>query len=59
MVGDRDAGVRSAALNVLVQTANLIGDQSALLKHLSGCSQKELDMFEERMKRSKNPGTAC
>ena len=59
MVGDRDAGVRSAALNVLVQTANLLGDQSALLKHLSGCSQKELDMFEERMKRSRNPGTVA
>ena len=58
MIGDRDASVRSAALNVLVQTANLLGDQSALLKHLSGCSQKELDMLEERMRRSKNPGVS-
>lgn len=53
MIGDRDASVRSAALNVLVQVAGLMGDQSAMMKHLSGLSQKELDMLEERMKRSK------
>ena len=35
------------------------GRSSSTVKHLSGCSQKELDMFEERMKRSKNPGGAA
>lgn len=53
MIGDRDASVRSAALNVMVQAAGLLGDQAAMMKHLSSLSQKELDMLEERMKRSK------
>jgi cytoskeleton-associated protein 5 len=50
-VSDRDAAVRNASLDVLVKLASLMGDQ--LSKYLSDLSQKELDMFEERLKRSR------
>lgn len=50
-VSDRDPAVRNASLDVLVKLASLMGDQ--LSKYLSELSQKELDMFEERLKRSR------
>ncbi|KAI8882635.1 ARM repeat-containing protein [Backusella circina FSU 941] len=50
-IGDRDAGVRNAALNGVAQTYILIGD--AVMKHMTRLGEKEKGMLEERLKRTK------
>ncbi|PJF18721.1 hypothetical protein PSACC_01466 [Paramicrosporidium saccamoebae] len=52
VISDRDSHVRSAALNVLVQLHELLGD--SLYKHMTLTSQKDLDMFQERLRRFKD-----
>ncbi|KAF7730601.1 Microtubule-associated protein, microtubule dynamics during spindle orientation [Apophysomyces ossiformis] len=50
-IGDRDAGVRNAALNAIAQAYILIGD--AVFKYVSRLGEKEKGMLEERLKRTK------
>jgi cytoskeleton-associated protein 5 len=50
-IGDRDAGVRNAALNAVAQTYILIGDP--VMKHMTRLGEKEKGMLEERLKRTK------
>ncbi|CAO3632931.1 unnamed protein product [Cunninghamella echinulata] len=50
-IGDRDAGVRNAALNAIAQVYILIGD--AVFKYVSRIGEKEKAMLEERLKRTK------
>ncbi|ORX54518.1 ARM repeat-containing protein [Hesseltinella vesiculosa] len=50
-IGDRDAGVRNAALSAIAQAYILVGD--AVFKHLTRLGEKEKSMLEERLKRTK------
>lgn len=50
-IGDRDAGVRNAALNAIAQAYILIGDP--VMKHMTRLGEKEKGMLEERLKRTK------
>lgn len=50
-IGDRDAGVRNAALTAVAQAYILIGD--VVFKHVSRLGEKEKGMLEERLKRTK------
>ncbi|KAI7849124.1 armadillo-type protein [Circinella umbellata] len=50
-IGDRDAGVRNAALSAIAQAYILTGD--AVFKHVSRLGEKEKGMLEERLKRTK------
>lgn len=50
-IADRDSGVRTAALNVIVEAYGLIGD--TVYKYLKGLSEKDKSLLEERIKRSK------
>lgn len=58
-IGDRDNGVRNAALNAVVEAYFLIGEKTCY-KYCSRLSDKDLAYLEERIKRSsKNrPNTA-
>lgn len=47
-IGDRDSGVRNAALNAVAQAYILMGD--AVFKFVSRLGEKEKDMLEERLK---------
>lgn len=47
-IGDRDAGVRNAALNGIAQAYILIGD--AVMKYMTRLGEKEKGMLEERLK---------
>lgn len=49
-IGDRDNGVRSAALNVLVGAYNTCGD--LIYKYVGKLNDKDMSMLEERIKRS-------
>eukprot|EP01137_Pigoraptor_chileana_P026176 Opistho-2@96748 len=49
-VGDRDNGVRSAAINVIIEAHALVGD--AVWKYAGEMSQKDRDFIEERIKRN-------
>ncbi|CAL8107217.1 unnamed protein product [Calicophoron daubneyi] len=49
-IGDRDSGVRSAALNALVNAYAIIGEQ--LWKVIGNLSDKDRTMLEERIKRA-------
>ncbi|CAO3629819.1 unnamed protein product [Cunninghamella blakesleeana] len=50
-IGDRDAGVRNAALNAIAQAYILIGD--SVFKYVNKIGEKEKAMLEERLKRTK------
>lgn len=50
-IGDRDAGVRNAALSAIAQAYILIGDP--VFKYVSRLGEKEKGMLEERLKRTK------
>ncbi|KAI9004872.1 armadillo-type protein [Phycomyces nitens] len=50
-IGDRDAGVRNAALGAIAQAYILIGDP--VFKYVSRLGEKEKGMLEERLKRTK------
>ncbi|KAI9315486.1 armadillo-type protein [Dichotomocladium elegans] len=50
-IGDRDAGVRNAALNAIAQAYILVGDN--VYKYVSRMGEKEKGMLEERLKRTK------
>ncbi|GAA5815313.1 hypothetical protein MFLAVUS_008819 [Mucor flavus] len=50
-IGDRDAGVRNAALNGVAQAYILIGD--SVMKYMTRLGEKEKGMLEERLKRTK------
>ncbi|KAI9254442.1 armadillo-type protein [Phascolomyces articulosus] len=50
-IGDRDAGVRNAALNAIAQAYILTGD--VVFKYVSRLGEKEKGMLEERLKRTK------
>ncbi|GAA5800421.1 hypothetical protein HPULCUR_005851 [Helicostylum pulchrum] len=50
-IGDRDAGVRNAALNGVAQAYILIGD--SVMKYMTRLGEKEKGMLEERIKRTK------
>lgn len=50
-IGDKDAGVRNAALNGIAQAYILIGD--SVMKYVSRLGEKEKGMLEERLKRTK------
>ncbi|KAG0164625.1 Microtubule-associated protein, microtubule dynamics during spindle orientation [Apophysomyces sp. BC1034] len=50
-IGDRDAGVRNAALSAIAQAYILIGD--TVFKYMSRLGEKEKGMLEERLKRTK------
>ncbi|KAI8099122.1 armadillo-type protein [Halteromyces radiatus] len=50
-IGDRDAGVRNAALNAIAQAYILIGDP--VFKYVNRLGEKEKGMLEERLKRTK------
>jgi cytoskeleton-associated protein 5 len=52
VISDRDSNVRNAALNVLVQLHELLGE--VIYKHMAGISQKDLDLFGERLRRFKD-----
>lgn len=47
-IGDRDAGVRNAALNAIAQAYILIGDP--VMKYMTRLGEKEKGMLEERLK---------
>lgn len=47
-IGDRDAGVRNAALNAIAQAYILMGD--SVMQHVSRIGEKEKGMLEERLK---------
>lgn len=47
-IGDKDAGVRNAALNGIAQAYILIGD--SVMKYVSRLGEKEKGMLEERLK---------
>lgn len=49
-IGDRDKGVRSAALNVVVAAYNVCGE--VIYKYVGKLSDKDMGMLEERIKRS-------
>ncbi|XP_053369501.1 cytoskeleton-associated protein 5-like [Clarias gariepinus] len=49
-IGDRDTGVRNAALNTVVAAYNVCGEQ--VYKLIGQLSEKEMSMLEERIKRS-------
>ncbi|KAG5446885.1 Cytoskeleton associated protein 5 [Clonorchis sinensis] len=49
-IGDRDSGVRTAALNALVSAYALVGEQ--LWKIIGNLSDKDRTMLEERIKRA-------
>ncbi|CAH8828703.1 unnamed protein product [Trichobilharzia szidati] len=49
-IGDRDSGVRSAALNSLLSAYAIVGEQ--LWKIIGDIPEKERSMLEERIKRS-------
>ncbi|TPP66565.1 Cytoskeleton-associated protein [Fasciola gigantica] len=54
-IGDRDSGVRSAALNALVSAYAIVGEQ--LWKLIGSLSDKDRSMLEERIKRAaRQPG---
>ena len=60
MVADRDSRVRSVALTLLVHVYNLhTPDQQAQFtqRYMGGVSKKEVDMFEERLRRSVQSAT--
>lgn len=48
-IGDRDANVRNAAINSVVQAYLLVGD--AVYKYLGRISEKDRSLLEERLKR--------
>jgi cytoskeleton-associated protein 5 len=48
-VGDRDPGVRNAALGVIIQAYAIIGD--AIYKHLGRLNDKDRSLIEEKIKR--------
>ncbi|KAI8994916.1 armadillo-type protein [Pilobolus umbonatus] len=50
-IGDRDAGVRNAALNGIAQAYILMGDP--VMKYVTRLGEKEKGMLEERLKRTK------
>lgn len=50
-ISDRDSHVRNAALDVLVQLYELLGDN--LYKNMTSVPQKDLDLFLERLRRSR------
>lgn len=47
-IGDRDAGVRNAALNAIAQAYILVGD--TVYKYVGRLAEKEKGMLEERLK---------
>ncbi|CAO3595984.1 unnamed protein product [Absidia cylindrospora] len=49
-IGDRDAGVRNAALNTIAQTYIIIGDP--VFKYVNRLGEKEKGLLEERLKRT-------
>ncbi|CAH8452669.1 unnamed protein product [Schistosoma rodhaini] len=49
-IGDRDSGVRSAALNALLSAYSVIGEQ--IWKVIGDIPEKERSMLEERIKRA-------
>jgi cytoskeleton-associated protein 5 len=53
LVGERDASVRSAAINVLLQAYLALGDLEALYKLTGPLPTKEKALLEERVKRAK------
>ncbi|KAA3678847.1 cytoskeleton-associated protein 5 [Paragonimus westermani] len=55
-IGDRDSGVRSAALNALVSAYAIVGEQ--LWKIIGSLPDKDRTMLEERIKRAGRPPTA-
>lgn len=57
LASDRDQHVRLAALNILVHLHDLLGE-SLLLKNMAGIPQTSLDMFQERLRRSKDKNTS-
>ncbi|KAL9553831.1 hypothetical protein MBANPS3_003097 [Mucor bainieri] len=54
-IGDRDAGVRNAALSAIAQAYILIGD--GVMKYMTKLGDKEKSMLEERLKRTKPSAT--
>jgi cytoskeleton-associated protein 5 len=48
-VGDRDPGVRNAALGVIIQAYSIIGD--TVYKHLGRLNDKDRSLIEEKIKR--------
>ncbi|XP_047135598.1 cytoskeleton-associated protein 5 isoform X1 [Hydra vulgaris] len=51
-IADRDNGVRSAALNCIVEAYNIVGDQ--VYKLIGKLADKEMGYLEERIKRTGN-----
>jgi hypothetical protein len=49
-IGDRDNGVRNAALNTVTVAYQIVGDQ--VYKFIGKINEKELSMLDERIKRS-------
>lgn len=54
-IGDRDAGVRNAALSAIAQAYILIGD--GVMKYMTKLGDKEKSMLEERLKRTRPSAT--
>lgn len=56
-IGDRDAGVRNAALGAITQGYLLVGDQ--IFKYLGRLSDKDKSLLEEKLKRLPAAGSSA
>ena len=55
-IADRENSVRSAAINVVVQSYFILGDAETLYKHLGQIPPKDKSLLDEKLKRAKLSG---